>query len=140
MKILLRQRRVSNTVALTTGIAFILYLLVALLLGRNFFLSGYKNFLFLFAPHVIAFTSNLNHSIHAGIYFCAFKDLDEGMLFGNAIFSYDIMSGLVSTGKGNGFELYHDGKVVATGNILPEDMRHLQEILEIREKYKEMLS
>ncbi|MCL2046964.1 MAG: hypothetical protein FWG88_11360 [Oscillospiraceae bacterium] len=70
---------------------------------------------------------------------CIFMDLDIGMYFGGAIFSYDIMSGIHSTGSGNRFELYHEGKKVATGKMLPEDMNYLRSIIEIRSKYKNVV-
>lgn len=68
-----------------------------------------------------------------------FMDIDEGLLFGNALFSYDILSGIRPTGKGNGFELYYEGKKVAWGNMLPADMNHLLEMIEIHEKYSDYL-
>ncbi len=76
---------------------------------------------------------------YPGIYYCIFLNFNEGMLFGNALFTYDIMNGLITTGKNNGFELYHEGKKVAEGRILPDDYKHLQDILEVRNKYKDVL-
>ena len=68
-----------------------------------------------------------------------FMDVSEGMLFGGALFSYEIMSGIRSTGKKHGFELYHDRKKVAYGTMSPDDMKYLREMIAIYGKYRKVL-
>ena len=68
-----------------------------------------------------------------------FMDIEEGMFFGGALFTYDVMSGLQATVKRNGFELHFEGNVIASGKMLPDDMNYLRDIIEIRNKYKRLL-
>ena len=65
-----------------------------------------------------------------------FMGVDEGMYFSGALFTYDVLSGIRPTGKKNGFELSFEGKIVATGKMLPDDMNHLQDMIDIYGKYE----
>lgn len=67
-----------------------------------------------------------------------FMDIDKGMFFGGALFSYDTLCGIRPTGEGSGFELYYEGRKVAEGNMLPDDMKLLQEIIDVRSKYRDL--
>lgn len=69
-----------------------------------------------------------------------FMDIDEGMLFGGALFSYQKLSGIRPAKRGSGFELYYEGKKIASGNMLPNDMQYLLDIIEIQNKYQDYLS
>jgi hypothetical protein len=139
-RIFLKGYRFYSRLVIVLAVILVLSMILYIFLTHYIFNDGDADYPFTIIPLIVTLTSSFNRTLYPGAYYCAFLDLDEGMLFGNAVFSYDIMSGLVSTGKGNGFELYHEGKVVATGNILPDDMRHLHEILEIREKYRDMMN
>jgi hypothetical protein len=67
-----------------------------------------------------------------------FLDLNEGALFGGAVFSYDILKGVVPSGKGGyGFDFYYEGKKVAYGSMLEDDMDYLTQMIEVCEKYGE---
>jgi hypothetical protein len=69
-----------------------------------------------------------------------FLDIDEGALFGGAIFPYKVLSGLSYNGRNdNTFKLTYEGKEVATGKILPEDWAYLHSMIEVSEKYKDYL-
>lgn len=65
--------------------------------------------------------------------------INQGMLFGGALFSYDVLSGIQPSGQGSGFTLYYEGRKAATGNMLPDDMKYLQEMLEVHSKYRSYL-
>jgi hypothetical protein len=137
-RIIVKNSRTANLVLTMLCLIIIIFMAFFLLFWRRLFEHYIINYPFYLMPSIVAVTGILNRSIYPILHYCAFLDFDEGMLFGNAVFSYEIMSGLVSTGKGNGFELYHEGRKVATGNILPDDLRHLREILEILEKYRDV--
>jgi hypothetical protein len=64
-----------------------------------------------------------------------FLDIDEGMLFGGAVFGYDVLSGIYPTGDGSKFELHYGGELVARGNMLPGDMQFLRAMIDTHAKY-----
>ena len=65
-----------------------------------------------------------------------FMDIDEGMLFGGALFTYETLVDIRPTERRNGFELYHRGKKAALGRMLPNDMKHLQDMIELIGRYR----
>lgn len=68
-----------------------------------------------------------------------FMDINEGMLFGGALFSYDVLSDIRPTGINNGFELYYNDKKVAWGKMLPDDIEFMLEIISVYQKYRDKL-
>ena len=55
-----------------------------------------------------------------------FHSAEEGMVFGGALFPYSAFADFHP--EGNGFELYYDGRRVAYGVMLPDDMDRLREM------------
>ncbi len=139
------KRIIENKNGLLDIILLILFFVLFLAILATYFLDSLQKYNMILPITVFSFLSNYFYSYrgmkysYPGVYYCIFLDFNEGMLFGNALFTYDIMSGLVATGKNNGFELYHEGKKVAEGKILPDDFKHLQDILEVRNKYRDVL-
>lgn len=133
----------NTTVILIVGVLMLLIIGIYIgtviyfeLIGRELPTYFYNLFYYPFIYHVLF----SNSTAISTPFPCIFMDIDEGMLFGGALFSYDILSGIRPTGNGNGFDLYYEGKRVASGKMLPDDMRYLQEMLEIRKKYSDYLS
>lgn len=135
-KMLKTDKSVNIMTTISIGL-FVIYIVVVLIIYAKGS-DNATNMLFVFYfPITYSTTFSSNQYIYSPY---IFMDIDEGMLFGDALFPYDIMSGLKPTGNGNGFELYYEGKKVAYGRMLPDDMSYLQEILALRSKYKDYLT
>lgn len=67
-----------------------------------------------------------------------FMDIDEGILFGNALFPYDVLRGIVSTDDGTAFDLIHEGETVAKGFILADDLNAIRQMHSLRDKYGDL--
>lgn len=131
----LKTSKNGNVIATIMLVVYIAFITVAFLMDINGENDSFILFYSIYLP--IMYSTFSFGQITYSPYI--FMDIDEGMLFGDALFPYDIMSGLKPTGNGNGFELYYDGKKVAYGRMLPDDMNYLQEILALRSKYKDYL-
>lgn len=69
-----------------------------------------------------------------------FMDIEVGMVFGGALFSYDALRGIVESENPGGFELFYGSDMVASGVMLRDDMRYLQDILALRRKNADVLT
>jgi hypothetical protein len=70
-----------------------------------------------------------------------FFDVNEGVLFGKVIYPYSALKGISSASRyDNTFKLTYEGKEVATGKILPDDLAYLRSMVEVSEKYKDYLA
>ncbi len=105
-------RLIKNNAKTTYTTVFVLYLiLTCVFIGLIIFSRitqdpvTFNIFPFCFPYYFYAF------SVYSGVNTpFIFMDIDEAMLFGGALFSYDVLSGILSTSDGKGFELYYEGK------------------------------
>ena len=134
-RIINRNSRLVNLVAAVVIIVF--YVTVSLILYRSIIGSADIGVALMVIPMNLVNFGNIYKSLNYygefGPYM--FMDIDEGMLFGGALLSYDILSGIKPTETRNGFELYYENEKVAAGRMLPDDMNHLLSILDIRSRY-----
>lgn len=93
------------------------------------YLPFYSVYTFAFGKH----TNNIGFAV-------IFMDFDKGVTIGNALFPYEKLEGFTPTGSGTGFEWYYEGKQVAWGTLLPDDIKYLCELMEIRNKYGYILN
>jgi hypothetical protein len=95
-----------------------------------------------FIPLYLSIMLNMDNLTPRGYYSgpTIFLDIDEGVLFGGAIFPYEVLRGLSYNSRNdNSFKLTYEGKDVATGKILPEDWAYLHSMIVIGEKYRNYL-
>lgn len=115
-------------------LVYIVFLMLATIEGSRINPSSMiwsVNIVNLFNLYNFSHNSSYNYSPYI------FMDINEGMFFGGAVFSYDTLCGIRPAGKGNGFELYYEGEKVAEGNMLSDDMKLLREIIDVRSKYSD---
>jgi hypothetical protein len=137
----------NGTAALRLGIAILLLLLYALMgavvYGEITKSEGVEVFSWVYILLVVPITlvSNRHPRPSMNVY-CPFifMDIEVGMVFGGALFSYDALRGIVESENPGGFELFYGSDMVASGVMLRDDMRYLQDILALRRKNADVLT